>query len=206
MEKQKMRKPIFVLIILISFLLLSFFIFVLYSVNETNNLVGWRSSEYGYQQEQPPSYWVNVANEMSSKFPNSEPSGIWILGTKQDNEFCYLQFPNPGGTYDYINFSSQDENEEYLDAFDAAEIKVWLQVEPGNADVETLIDLVFNQYKHHSSVIGFGVDVEWLENTRSRNGRAVTNAEAQAWLNKIKSYDSNYKLFLKHWETNKMPT
>lgn len=162
-------------------------------------LVGWRSSIYNYQQDMSPSYWVNFANDMSSRIPNSIPSGIWIIGGVEDGK-CYLTFPS-SENYPYIKFSSVDGNEEYLDEFDKYDIKIWLQVEPGYADVETLIDLVLTQYKHHPSVIGFGIDVEWY-----KNGRSVTNNEAQRWLTKVKSYNSEYKLFLKHWKISKMPS
>ena len=43
----------------------------------------------------------------------------------------------------------------YLNDFDNRGVKVWLQVEPGLADIETLIDLVLTQYGHHSSIVGF---------------------------------------------------
>ena len=168
---------------------------------------GWRSSDYGLQREMPPSYWVDAAERMASKFPDSQPGGIWILGVVLDDGSCHLQFPSPaGGYYPNIDFESADINEEYLDAFDVAGVKIWLQVESGNADIETLIDLVLIRYKHHSSVIGFGIDVEWREPEKYHNGRKVTNEEATTWLNRIKSYDPNYKLFLKHWLVEKMPT
>jgi hypothetical protein len=166
-------------------------------------LTGWRSSNYGYQQQQPPSYWINVAKKMSSKVPNYSPAGIWILGV-QNGSKCRLQFP--GSDAGYIAFSKTDINEKYLAAFDEAGLKVWLQVEPANADVGTLIDLVLSRYSHHPCVVGFGVDVEWLQYQQYNEGRPVTNAEAGLWLQKIKSYNPEYKLFLKHWKVEKMPT
>jgi hypothetical protein len=167
---------------------------------------GWRSSAYGHQQDRPPSYWVYVAEEMASRFPGSQPSGIWIAGFLR-SDACHLQFPNRDETnYPGIEFASTDLNERYLDAFDDAGVKVWLQVEPGDANVETLIDLVLNEYKHHGCIIGFGVDVEWLESGSYNNGRSVTNVEAAAWLSKVKSHNPEYKLFLKHWRSDKMPT
>jgi hypothetical protein len=78
-------------------------------------------------------------------------------------------------------------------------------VEPGNANVETLIDLVLSKYARHPSVIGFGIDVEWLQPLIFQEGRAVTSDEARSWLNKIKSYNKDYKMFLKHWDVKKMP-
>ncbi len=171
---------------------------------------GFRSSPYGYQTQQTPTWWVNMAKGMSAKVPNSAPTIIWILGEiLAPGNLCKLYFPSPGGSYTNIIFNSNDVAEQYLSAFDTNGIKVWLQVEPGDADVTQLIDLVLNRYSHHSSIIGFGVDVEWYKYSTNNNedspGKAVTDTEAQTWLNKVKSYNSNYKLFLKHWLTNKMP-
>ena len=45
-----------------------------------------------------------------------------------------------------------------------------------------LIDLLYQQYGHHPSVIGFGVDVEWYRKDLAKFGKPVTDAEAQAWL------------------------
>ncbi|MCJ7649396.1 MAG: hypothetical protein MUP85_12335 [Candidatus Lokiarchaeota archaeon] len=174
------------------------------ATSETNN-IGWRSSEYGYQQEAASSYWINTANEMASKFPNSEPTGIWILGVDFNDGTCGLSFPHLE-QYENISFESEDKNERHLQSFDDAGIKVWLQVEPANANVDQLIDLVLNQYKHHPSVIGFGIDVEWLESNGYPGGRSVTNEEANRWINKVKSHNTGYKLFLKHWDVDKMPT
>jgi hypothetical protein len=172
--------------------------------NEGTVLAGWRSSPYGFQQEAKPAYWVDAARNMSSKINDSIPSGVWILGEKLDHQ-CRLTFPS-SKAYSNVVFSKVDENEDYLNAFDAAGLRVWLQVEPADADVETLIDLVLGPYHRHSCVVGFGIDVEWLEAETYSDGRPVTNEEAQRWLSKVKSYDSGYKLFLKHWLVEKMPT
>jgi hypothetical protein len=173
---------------------------------------GFRSSPYGYQTQQSPSWWVSMTKGMSAKVPNSAPTIIWILGeimTPDQPKVCKLYFPSPGGTYQNIIFNSNDVAEQYLNTFDANGIKVWLQVEPGDADVSQLIDLVLGRYSHHSSVIGFGVDVEWYKYSTYNNvdspGKPITDTEAQTWLNKVKSYNSNYKLFLKHWLTGKIP-
>jgi hypothetical protein len=167
-------------------------------------LAGWRSSPYGLQTQMEPSYWVNVADDMASKIGNSAPGGVWVLGQIVGNA-CQLTF-NSSVAYPNIIFSDTDENEKYFDAFDAAGLKVWLQVEPGDANVSTLISLVLQRYQHHPCVIGFGVDVEWLQSEQYQNGRAVTNEEAQSWLEEVQSYNSSYQLFLKHWLIEKMPT
>ena len=202
-----MRKALILVPVVIASLPFLFYISQGFSYDVTGpspTLAGWRSSEYGYQQQQPPSYWINVADSMSSKFDGYSPAGIWVIGTEYGSD-CYLQFPWYDGSFKHITFSKIDMNENYLNAFDQAGVNIWLQVEPSDANVETLIDLVLSRYSHHSSVIGFGVDVEWLNYINYTDGRAVTSAEASAWLERVKSYNPNYKLFLKHWEIDKMP-
>jgi len=167
-------------------------------------LAGWTSSPYEFQTEVEPNYWVNVAKDIASKVPDSVPSGVWVLGERVGNE-CRLSF-NSSVAYPNIMFSDTDVNEEIFDAFDAAGLKVWLQVEPADANVSTLINLVLQRYQHHSCVIGFGVDVEWLQPGQYEYGRAVTNEEAQTWLDEVESYNSSFQLFLKHWLIEKMPT
>ena len=197
-------KKIFIIIPILAVAVLAVFYFIYITGPDemTVGLAGWRSSVYGYQQEQPPSYWIGVANSMSSKFDDFSPAGIWILGVQQGNA-CHLQFP--GNESEHITFSSWDMNEEYLDAFDEAGVNVWLQVEPASADILELIDLVMSRYSHHPSVIGFGVDVEWLETDKYEDGRPVTSTEAWTWLRRVMSYNPDYKMFLKHWDYDKMP-
>jgi hypothetical protein len=165
---------------------------------------GWRSSPYGFQQEATPDYWVNAARNLSARISNSVPSGIWILGEIVGHS-CSLTFPSPN-EYPNILFSESDENEQYLESFDTAGLRVWLQVEPADANVKTLIDLVLGRYHRHPCVVGFGIDVEWLQAESYPDGKSVTNEEALAWLTEVKLFNSSYKLFLKHWLVEKMPT
>ena len=169
---------------------------------------GLRSSVYGFNSFPDTTWWLNATSDMASRFDSASPSVIWILGYTTDDG-CYLNFPNPfpDSSFNKIFFGNNDENENYLNFFDKNGIKVWLQVEPGFADVSTLIDLALSQYSHHSSVIGFGVDVEWYKTSGANNneGEAVSDTVAEAWLVKIKSYNENYLLFTKHWLVDKMP-
>jgi hypothetical protein len=104
-----------------------------------------------------------------------------------------------------VSFSSSDFNENYLTEFDRRGIRVWLQVEPGAALMTDLVDIVLNRYKHHPCVIGFGVDVEWLDTQSFPGGRRPTDVEASAWEAKVHSHASSYALFLKHYSPNRMP-
>ena len=78
-------------------------------------------------------------------------------------------------------------------------------MESSGCDMSMLIDIVFKQYGDHSSVIGFGVDDEWYLNKSYRNGKPVTDAEAQAWVEQVQTYNASYLVFLKHWLTSQMP-
>ena len=119
---------------------------------------------------------------------------------------CWAHFPQPAtGTWPNVNWDDVDLFESTFDAFDASGVKVWLQVEPARCDVPMLIDLMYQQYGHHPSVIGFGVDVEWYRKDLSRTGKPVTDAEAQAWVAQTRTHDAADLVLVKHWLTEKMP-
>ncbi|MDH5442875.1 MAG: fibronectin type III domain-containing protein, partial [Hadesarchaea archaeon] len=168
---------------------------------------GCRQSSYGISPFPDAEEWETDMKAMASYWPGSQPTGIWIVGTLQaGGTDCYLEFPSDGGNYDYIVFDSTDRHESYLDYFDTHGIDVWLQVEPGFADMNTLIDLVLNRYGSHSCVKGVGVDCEWYRYTEQDNwGVPVTNSNAQSWESRVKSHNSNYTLFLKHFNYTWLP-
>ena len=164
---------------------------------------GFRYSSYGPAYNPGPEYWASVGEQMAGKFTNAKPSTIWIVGIL-DGEGTYLSFgckpqdPN-------IRCAYVDINEQTISLFDEKGFDVWLQVEPGNASVDVLIDIVLDQYKHHPSVIGFGIDVEWYKSTNGPKGQPVTDEEAKRWVEKVRAHNPNYRLFLKHWEQAWMP-
>ncbi len=169
---------------------------------------GLRASDYGISPWPAPTWWVNSINSMASRFPGSTGSMIAVVveidGMKGPG--CWAHFPNPdGGTYPGVRFDAVDKFGPDFAAFDGAGIKVWLQVESSGCDMSMLIDLVFKQYGNHPSVIGFGVDDEWYLNKQYRNGKPITDAEAQAWVAQVKTKNNNYRVFLKHWLTSQMP-
>jgi glucose/arabinose dehydrogenase len=172
---------------------------------------GVRSSGYGISPFPTQAGWVNAMTTMASYFPGSTPTGVWLVG---EVDFAstgqLLEFPRPNDGVNYgplIIFSSTDKHEPYLDYFDTHGIKVFLQLEPGFADVPTLIDLVLNRYKRHPCVIGLGVDVEWYRNASEggTNARA-TDTIVQAWDQKVKSHNPNYQLFVKHFDLASLPS
>jgi len=150
-------------------------------------------------------------NTMASYFPGSTPTGVWLVG---EVDFAstgqILEFPRPNDGVNYgplIIFSSTDKHEPYLDYFDSRGIKVFLQLEPGFANVLTLIDLVLNRYKHHPSVIGIGIDVEWYRNASEGGANArATDALVQQWDQRVKSHNPNYRLFVKHFDLASLPS
>jgi hypothetical protein len=164
---------------------------------------GFRYSSYGPPYNPGPEYWVSVGEQMASKFPNAKPSTIWIVGIL-DGKGTYLSFdcetqdPN-------IRCGHVDINEQTLNLFDEKGFQVWLQVEPGNANVEELIDIVLDQYEHHPSIVGFGIDVEWYKSTKGPEGQPVTDEEAERWVVAVRKHNPDYQLFLKHWEKDWMP-
>jgi len=176
---------------------------------------GLRSSPYGPKNGIPAAaYWLSSARSMASRFDGAAPAVVWIVGTmesaaKAGHEFTgrtKLSFPSPGGDFPDIVFSNADANEAFLEQFDQNGFQVWLQVEPANADVETLIRLVLDRYGRHPCVIGFGIDVEWLRWSRQNDeGAGVSDPQARAWSELIRAYKPGYRLFLKHWLESKMP-
>jgi hypothetical protein len=164
---------------------------------------GFRYSTYGPSIDPGPPYWLRVGREMASRFDGARPQAIWIVSTFTG---VGTKFTFPGVSEDpTIHFSMEDNNEAALDLFDAEGVDVWLQVEPGAAPMEEVIDIVMDRYGSHRSVIGFGVDVEWFESGGDPEGVPVTDAQARAWLAAIRAHDPDDRLFLKHWEIDWMP-
>jgi len=153
-----------------------------------------------------PESMVNLTQQMTSRIQGSTPGNLWAVGRIETSRGkCVLRFPS-NQTYPHMFFDNEDRNEDYLTAFDDKGIKVWLEVEPGFADINQLIDLVLKRYENHSCILGFSVDLEWrwgLPDTRVTV--PVTDEEANQWLNKTKFYNPNYKLLLIHWLPEVMP-
>jgi len=175
-------------------------------------ITGWRSSQYGNNNpwghdQSDPSYWISVAQQMSLKFPGLDPGGILVIGEIDgppgSATSTFLPFPKPTGTYPDVTFGTTDTIAPLLDAYDDAGLKVFLQVESADADIPMLMDLVMNRYKHHPSVIGFGVDVEWYHEAQFPGwGRPLTDSEVNAWAAQVKTFDPNYSLMVKHWDAS----
>lgn len=183
---------------------------------------GTRSSVYG-----PGTPWLSTEewgsaiDDMKSYFPNSESTMVWIIGSLHDDG-ANLEFEKPEwlteewlNEKDYrslknITFAEPDKeghepHEAYLDYFDEHGVKVYLQVEAGFSDMRTLMDIVMEMYGGHECVAGFGVDVEWYWGVEEDSGLAITDALAKQWDEHLKEINGDYRLFLKHYNTNYLP-
>jgi hypothetical protein len=164
---------------------------------------GFRHSTYGPKHDPGPFYWESVGLRMAQLFPGATPETVWIVG-ELDGKGIRLSYPGSSEN-PLIHFTSEDLNETALSRFDESGVRAWLQIEPGDAPVDHLIHLILERYGHHPCVIGAGVDVEWFHSYTSPEGVPVSDTEAAAWLAVVRSHKPQYRLFLKHWETAKMP-
>jgi hypothetical protein len=164
---------------------------------------GFRHSTYGPRTDPGAEYWLSVVKQMSAKFPGSHPEVVWIVG-ELAGKGTRLSFP--GNASDpLIQHTTTDLNQEVFNLFDLNGVKVWLQVEPGYADVEKLLNEVITHYNHHPCIMGVGVDVEWHQSSDPDHGVPVDDETASVWLTLARKFNSNYRLFLKHWLPEKMP-
>lgn len=191
------------------------------SSNTTSSITnaGMRSSWYGANDPYdlnatlgypPPVQWGKANKRMSSFFSGSQPVEILLvgkvdatLGTPSKNG-AILWFDPPAWppADSSVTFSTPDDVdlEAKLNYYDSQGIKVFLQVEPGWSPVENLIDLTMMKFSGHPSVIGFGVDVEWYNNSvDGEDGKKVDDAVASQWESRVKYYNPRYQLFLKHF-------
>ena len=164
---------------------------------------GFRWSTYGPDYDPGPEYWGRVGLDMARRFEDAVPETLWIV-SRLRGQGTLLNFPVTAKD-PLISGSQADANEAILDHFDRLGYRVWLQIEPAYASVDELIDLVLKQYSHHPSVVGFGIDVEWYRSSDPDEGQAVTDEEARQWLQRIRTFNPSYRLFLKHFSQDKMP-
>ena len=177
---------------------------------------GTRSSVYGLGDTWLlPDEWKQVTDQLQEWYPQTQTTMVWIIGSLSGMG-CNLEF-TPSSDVDtealarqYIYFSEPDRenhlsHEEYFKYFDNNNIKVYLQVEPGFADVDTLIDLIMDQYGDHPCIAGIGVDVEWYHGVTEDSGLPVSDAMAEKWDKHIKEINPEYRLFLKHYNIRYLP-
>ena len=153
-----------------------------------------------------PQDMASYSGKVASCYEGSTGACILIVGTVSERTWdCHLAFPL-SHEIDRVVGREEDFYDAYLDAYDEAGYDVWLQVEPGEADLVELAKEVLNRYKHHKSVKGFGIDVEWHK-TEGTNGYGVklTDEEAATILAAVREINPDYTLFVKHWDSGWLP-
>ncbi|MBB6480872.1 hypothetical protein [Spirochaeta isovalerica] len=192
-------------------LLLSLILILVSCAGSDSQMVygGARSSRYGIRPFPDPEEWSSMVKSIAKDTDAVSPALIWIVGeivSDKGESLCRLNFPGDEALSENVLFSTYDENEVFLDLFDRKGIEVFLQVEPGDGDIEDLIRLVLDKYGDHPSVVGFGVDLEWyrIKGTDGWGSRA-DDQTAQKWESLVRSYNDDYRLFLKHWDARWMP-
>jgi hypothetical protein len=168
---------------------------------------GFRYMSFNPKVPPDPKYWLNVGKEMANRFPGAKPEGVWIVSKVkiQEKGGSQLSFPITGQKDPLISGNDQDLNEAALKEFDRLGYRIWLQIEPGFASVEELLDIVLKRYGHHSCVVGVGIDVEWFRSVNPDGGDPVTDDLARSWLAVARSHNPAFRLFVKHWLVEKMP-
>lgn len=139
----------------------------------------------------PVIFWSESARQIGGK------NGIvdLVVGQAQANGLCFVSFPyNNGVPKEYIySWVSKDQAEPYLKQLEKDGRKVILSIQPNQANVSDAIDLVLSHYGNHKNILGINVDCEWKNTGKVQH---VSNAERDAWIAKIYSYNPDYKLFL----------
>jgi hypothetical protein len=174
---------------------------------------GVRASTYGidaYFSSFPnPPVWADAMYKTASRWSGSTPTAIWLVGVvSSETTGTILQFAAPEGTYDSkIQFNPDAANHESsLTYFDSHGIKVFLQLEPGFASVTDQIAAVLKKFAHHRCLAGLAIDIEWYQNAASGGTSAsVTDTLAQEWEKLVQSYNQNFRLLLKHWDSQYFP-
>jgi hypothetical protein len=173
-------------------------------LNKTSSFgAGFRYSPYGPAYNPGAEYWARFGQWVAGHFVGAIPEVIWVVSVLE-GQGTRLTFPGSTGE-PYISFSNEDENLSAMNLFDQLGFRVWLQVEPGEARIESLFDLILLRYSSHHCVVGVGVDVEWHHSFGEPEGTPVHDEEASEWLAAAQRYNTRYRLFLKHWETSRLP-
>lgn len=201
---------------------------------------GLRHSSYGYNPSWPDETWykdtlTDITNKFNNFWPNSylfhpDATAMLIVAETDCDDWdgienfgdVLLYFDRSGGpvdsntvkiysTSDIDDLDDKDYFQPYLDYVQALGGKIWLQISPGHADVDTLLDMVWDQYSSYSDIIaGFGIDLEWHKKDEilgdpNYEGTPLTISEIKTYVDQIKVYNSDFKLFLKHWQATALP-
>ena len=150
---------------------------------------------------------ASLINEMQGNYENSTGALILIVGVMSGEDSCSLSFPTSAGYRDrYVDDSEEDGYDDLLTVLDNSGISVWLQVEPGNADLVKLAKEVMTHYQNHPCVKGFGIDVEWYRPEGTDGwGTKLSATLADQVLAAVREVKSDYTVFVKHWDFGWLP-
>lgn len=160
----------------------------------------------------------NLVGTMSSYYKGSKGTVILIVGpidSVKDTSGnvtagkCSLEFPL---SKEITNARGSDVDfyDSYLSVFDRAGYSVWLQVEPGDADLVALATEVMSHYSHHKCVKGFGIDVEWYKYRYNKSedresSSKLSDTVAKNVVDAVRKINSDYTVFVKHWDERWLP-
>lgn len=152
-------------------------------------------------------YWTGVAKGMSQLFPGSQPCIVYIVGDIVSGEFpAELSGLGLVSGYGYSSAGTQANSDTMISAYNAAGVRVIIQVEPdypqvsssGSTNLVANAKKLMQYYSKYPNVIGFGVDNEWYKGTMSST---VANNLVSA----VHSVNSSYIIFIKHYDQSKLP-
>lgn len=155
---------------------------------EDNYQIGvWNNFDFTLSAED----WSKAAQQFGG-----ENAIVDLVVAQAQRDGVALPFPFEGGGYLY-GYNYTVKVEQYLQQFESDGLQVILSIQPLEANITELIDILLSRYGGYSNIIGINVDMEWKE---SGSPYHATNSERDAWLNKIKSYNPSYKLFLTNFQ------
>jgi hypothetical protein len=139
----------------------------------------------------PAEDWSEAAHKFGGK------TGVIDLVVAQADINGLVMLPFPLKNTSYLCSSSKtDLAEPCLSKFDLEGLKVILSIQPSRADVTQIVRILLSRYGQHHSIIGVNIDLEWKESGRPTY---ASNEERDTWLNEIRSYSPNFKLFLTYY-------
>jgi hypothetical protein len=175
--------------------------------------VGLRRSSYGLRkQNADDAWWATRAKQFAGQFPGAQPLVLQILSNYQDDGTTEIEFLKPAnysGSTSNMAFRRGNKlvHERALATYDAQGVKAILQFEPGSANVEDCFALAQATFGKHPCVIGMAIDGEWFRTSEAadKEGLQMPDREAERWMKQVLSFNTNYLLVLKHFDTKKLP-
>jgi hypothetical protein len=175
---------------------------------------GIRYSEYGIRRTFGKNNYPSSAKtaslieKMQGYYEDSTGAIILIVGVMSGDDGCSLSFPTSSGYSDkYVKDSDEDDYKDLLTELEKRNVSVWLQVEPGNADLVKLAKEVMTHYKDYTCVKGFGIDVEWYRPAGTDGwGTKLSSSLADQVLAAVRDINEEYTVFVKHWDYRWLPS